>query len=436
MTVNVICAPPNGRNPGMATVDMGFATVADALGLDDVAYWRLFDQSEWLDTPGGSYPVGQQSWFDPDTGFTYRNLRGRIDEVLASGPVVYWGDFHHLAPYHRSVVSVLHDDIAACPDERSAAELVATHLMLRGKTRHDTNGVASFGSTLLLNSASDYASAYGEDLGVFTRVADRIHMRDGYSETVVGDLGEGPASTWRGADCAFLVPTPEPQETDGTVAVFFGRSALQPEQLAWLGRRLGRAVGLEPRWLDWGREPAFWPMGDRRRFRLAWPELEHHALRTSRSVRLATYRHALSSAPRRFDEHQPDMSELLERLAAATLVLTDTYHLALNAWRVGTPAVCVIDDPTGKWNVNSGAIGSQRDKRWDLYSNLDALPWLIDSANLRPGRAFANEIARIVEVTRDTGLARVIERRVTATIDRAKSTAVATVAAVTGHGDR
>jgi polysaccharide pyruvyl transferase WcaK-like protein len=35
------------------------------------------------------------------------------------------------------------------------------------------------------------------------------------------------------------------------------------------------------------------------------------------------------------------LPEILDKLASCDLIITDTYHLCVNAWRLGTPAVCI-----------------------------------------------------------------------------------------------
>ena len=95
--VHVICAPPNGRNPGMTTVDLAFADVAAEAGAREVVYWRLWDQSEWLEPPGGSTRNEDGSFTDGDSRITYRSLRGNLSEALDARCLIYWGDFLHMA---------------------------------------------------------------------------------------------------------------------------------------------------------------------------------------------------------------------------------------------------------------------------------------------------------------------------------------------------
>lgn len=100
--------------------------------------------------------------------------------------------------------------------------------------------------------------------------------------------------------------------------------------------------------------------------------------------------------PRLSDEIVP-AADLFERIADCRVILTDTYHLAVNAWRIGTPAVLVRDRPSGKgWNVNDGGAAG-RDKRQDLYSQLDALPLLLDVGAFPTG----NDLRGLVEAVTD-----------------------------------
>lgn len=152
---------------------------------------------------------------------------------------------------------------------------------------------------------------------------------------------------------------------------FLGRSRLVPEEIALFGRALARATDTRPRWLGWGKEPAFRPMGMRPRFRRAWRDA---ALRTDQEIPLG---------------------ELLDRVQHASLVLTDTYHLAVNAWRLGTPAILLVDDPESPSDVNGGSAHSHRDKRRDLYSQWEALPLLVHLPSVR-GR-HRSEVHRLAE---------------------------------------
>ena len=367
----------------MTTVDLAFADVAAEAGAREVVYWRLWDQSEWLEPPGGSTRNEDGSFTDGDSRITYRSLRGNLSEALDARCLIYWGDFLHMATYQRQNLEVLTRRMRAYSDEAEAAGVVAEHLMLRGRSRADLERVISFGSTLSFNAAGDYAGDYGKDLHQFLSRVHRVWLRDSYSAQVAGVARAPRDELCKGVDAALLLRNNTSGARNQALGVFFGRSALQPEPLARFSQRLTKRLGFRPAWIPWGHEPAFWPMNRRKRFRIAWPALEHEVVDPHISARAMTYVDAVRG--RGSGPAAPSADQLLEQLSSCALVVTDTYHLALNAWRVGTPAVCVVDRPGAAWDVNSGGIGGGRDKRTDLYSQLDALPLLVDGTRLWVG---------------------------------------------------
>lgn len=129
--VNVLCAPPNGRNPGMASVDLAFEAVARHLN-SDITYWRLWDQSEWYEPPGGSRGLGEGAFGDETSGLSYRLARGRLEEFLDADAVVYWGDFHHMSVYLDQTADVLHRRMGVASRQEANA-IAADFLLLRGQ---------------------------------------------------------------------------------------------------------------------------------------------------------------------------------------------------------------------------------------------------------------------------------------------------------------
>jgi hypothetical protein len=391
--VHVLCAPPGGRNTGMTTVDLAFDAVSRSLGLDGVVYWRLWDQSEWRTPVGGSCLLDDGSFADEGSGLVYRNLRGRLEEFLDADAVVYWGDFMHMAIYRQVNVDILSTTMGVC-SATEAREVVDRALLLAGQPDGVMSRVMSFGTTLSFNTSDDYRSDYGDALRSFVGRAHRVWFRDTYSAWIAQLAGANAGASAKGVDAAFLLPPGPGVPSAGRLGVFFGRSALSPEMLAGLGRRLATSLDLRPRWIPWGHEPAFWPMADRRRFRLAWPGLEREEFSVRLGTRLQHGRAVVAGAPAGHTAALP-FEELITRLAACDVVVTDTYHLALNAWRLGIPAVCVVDRPRRIWSVNSGSAGSRRDKREELYSQLDASALLVSAVDLASHRD--DTIARVVD---------------------------------------
>lgn len=379
--LSVICAPPNGFNPGMTSVDIAVKDIAAELGAD-VTFWRMWDQSEWREPLGGSHLVDSDRVYDVGSGMTYTLSRGRLDRVMDADAVVFWGDFLHMEVYLRQTADVLARRMG-CMSLDAAFDTATQHYLLRDWDVGSLGRVMTFGSTLSFNTAHAYASSYGKQLARFIGGVRRAWFRDPYSATVAQSFRSDDL-TCKAPDAAFLLPSAPRGETSGQLGVFIGRSDLKPESVAAFGKGLAQELDLQPRWIPWGQEPGFWPMDQRRRFRAAWPGLEHGTAHPSPSQIAQTVWGA--ALGRSNDRIQPTISELFDLIASCSVILTDTYHLAVNAWRLGTPAICLTDGDHQAWNVNAGEPGNPRDKRYDLYSQLDALPLLVDGRRLRSVR--------------------------------------------------
>jgi hypothetical protein len=375
----------------MTSVDLAFAGIAQTIGADRVTYWRLWDQTEWLSPPGGSTRTKEGYFADSDSELIYRPMRGHLDEVLDADCVVYWGDFLHMAVYQRQTADVLTRRMNAYASAEQAEEVTAQHLLLRGQPAETLSRVLSYGTTLSLNTPADYAGTYGSDLEAFLSRTQRVWHRDLYSSQVAALARMSHRDVTKGVDAAFLLDVGDPRDRNSELGVFIGRSDLRPEPVARFGSELAKRLDLRPKWIPWGYEPAFWPMAHRRRFRVAWPGLEHHSARPTFPQRQATYLAAARGADT--PEERCSTRQLIDQIATCQFVLTDTYHLAVNAWREGTPAVCVIDRPRSGWSVNSGDPNGRRDKREELYSQLDALGLIVDGSRLNNPRLEADRIA-------------------------------------------
>ena len=391
--VSVICAPPNGRNPGMTSVDLAFEKVAHAAGATQVTYWRLWDVSEWSEFRGAGDLVASSSYRDPDSLIAYQSIRGRLDEAFSADRIVFWGDFMHMAVYQRHMADVLARRIGVCSREE-ADELVARTLMLRDADEGTLGRVFSYGSTLGMNTAADYAGRYGHDLDRFMAAARNVWMRDPYSAQVVRTIRGPERGAAQALDAAFLLHDGTHRGGKG-LGVFIGRSQVRPEVVALFGKRLAQRLGARARWIPWGGSPAFWPVDSRRRFRASWPALEHENDEPSRIDLLGTSLRSLRGVPK--EPRRPvDAAELIYGLGDLDFVLTDTYHLAINAWAQGTPTICLVDGGGVDWSVNSGEPNMRRDKRVDLYSQLEALGLIVDLAKL--GRRIPQEVDRLAEL--------------------------------------
>ncbi len=144
-----------------------------------------------------------------------------------------------------------------------------------------------------------------------------------------------------GWEAAIALPSEGRAPATNRGLCFFARSNHDPKTLLSLIAQFTDRRKLHFSWLPWG---------DRLSFPLL-PQFEDKS--------------GLQSL---FGEEAPSLSTLLWAVKNAELVITDTYHLSVIAWSLGTPAIMLtggLDSATR--DVNAGHIMSRADKRVIFY---------------------------------------------------------------------
>ena len=358
--VSVIYASLKGFNPGMISVNEAFGS-----------WLRNVD----LPVEAEHYALGVRAEFDG--ALRPQELHGNLDRALDAERVLFWGDWLQTTRFHESIVRGFPNgfDPATTASGVTATEQVRRHLILSGQPDDVLQRVGIVGSTTALNSAQDFLDdAYQHDLERLFGQAAFVLMRDPISVVHAQAIRTATGDACQGFDCAFLLDAPaligdaEPPTSRPYVATYFGRN------LATLGHEafaqaLAGAAGAEVMALPWLKGRANRPGQPRRTFQRAW----HKLLRVGP-------KHA--SGP----GYTP-LDELLAAVRGARFVVTDTYHLAVNAWNLGVPAVMVADVCEDKpFSVNSGARFAWRDKRYELYSEIEALHLFVRTSELAEPR--------------------------------------------------
>jgi Polysaccharide pyruvyl transferase len=265
-----------------------------------------------------------------EDGIDYQVL-GHASQLDDTTPL-YWGDLLHMRHYLESIRGLLRRT-SSTPEDLLL--LASSPLALVART-------VSFGTTLLYHSASDLTDAtYGPLLSRFLTNARLVMPRDMVSlahlAAVVphGPVIPGLDATqlfcggldWR---AAFPEGTDRSLANPGGLLCYFARGK---HDLADLRHAIGlfsKGFGKPVCWLPWGDSLSFPHVGEYE------GRLELEDLAAGR---------------------QPRLSALLEALSAATCVLTDTYHVAVIAWSLGTPAMIVCGD---HWPHDYNAVVDKR----------------------------------------------------------------------------
>jgi hypothetical protein len=304
--ISVICAFLPSRNTGMYTVDLSaYAYFKSTFPEDDVLFYCL-----------GS--IDKLGYTKQETHQEYLPLSEHIDAVWNSDMIVYWGDFLHSKPYWETDLAGWLVRDAVSPSRDAAIELIYRAFMLEDAPNEVLRKVVVFGSTIITIGAKELVDRrYATALRRIIAEAGGIYFRDAISAAKASPL-RGEQATL-GSDCALQLSRHDfvtyslidalPQQPGDKLGVFFGRSKWIGQPLA-LARAVGRKMECETVWLPW-----------------------------------------LRSAPRQLPlarvfgfpatREPPLPKEILRQLLECQAVITDTYHLCVNAWNLGIPAVCI-----------------------------------------------------------------------------------------------
>lgn len=353
MKVLIVCAPQTfGCNTGMYSVDL--------------AAWYFFKKHRPTDTlifatlyphkcDFGEYKLECESLIEKPV------LYEQVDRII------FWGDFIHAYNYRSAIANQLVKQ-GYSESIKEAILKIRELLFLSGTYEKWLSKTIVYGGTLLFNDSESYEDReYVNDLRILYGKCRRSWLREPFSAININNMiGEHEYSR-HGTDCAQLLGTDfvkrftgneetKKQSTTKKIGVFIGRSNFSCENLSELLKRLQNKMGANLSWLDWGGEPFFF---------------DKTADIFSKIPELAS---RIESADTPF--------EILQLLKGFDYIISDTYHVCVNAWTMGIPAICVIDDTDEKLGVNSGSILGKRDKRVVFFLSYNSSPYLLYSSEI------------------------------------------------------
>jgi hypothetical protein len=413
MRIAVIAAPnPGYLNAGMLTVDMAAAAVLKRAVPHAAVSWYTLHPPDQLGAV--------HQYIDPrELPFDWRPLIGGFDEVCDHDAIVLWGDFLQARHYFvEDALDRLRQGAGQPLSSESALEMLYRCLLFGRAPMSVLRKVFIFGSTILFNRQTDYSvDRYGEHLcrllgncgGVWARepvsAAKIQHLRQDYTSM---PLGTDPAFLLRDEDLAVLSTTSWIDQTFADrVGLFFGTRTRPPLTLTRFLRQATRQLGLHLEWLPW------FP---------AHELLQAVPRRWSRTPARAAY---LMLAQRRIARLMSrgtwyTAGDLLAAVGRYRFVVTDTYHLCVNAWRAGTPAICFA-------NLEASPFQRSLDdyKKRVLYDMYDATDFYFGTSSLRTPAGARRALDRLLRVVTDGTLVTAVTRRI-ATHARHVEQAVAT----------
>ncbi|HOX62648.1 MAG TPA: polysaccharide pyruvyl transferase family protein [Verrucomicrobiota bacterium] len=365
--VHVVCATPPTPNPGMGSVDLAFYGLWQRHFPDvDVRFCQLFTADE---QHRHRSPRQQQEFAAREAlPFAYHSCRNRLPALAAGRAVIFWGDFLHMAHYRQQLARRL-VALGITPTLAEGIAAVDQHFFLADSPDGMLNQTLAFGGTLIFNCAADRLDpAYENLLRRWARQTRGIWMRDLFSARLINRLRNDWSQSFLGVDCALLLEDaslaglprqwaadPRAGTDRGVAGLFLSRNVVPQRLMLAFARAVCRARGVRAEWLPW-RSSRFpeWPS------RWAFPELAR----------------PVSTAP-------PALVDLLDRIRRYDFVISDTYHVCVNAWRLGIPAICIGETWSRReMDVSCGVVGAWRDKRWVFYAMNEALEFYIHAGEL------------------------------------------------------
>ncbi|QIS14250.1 polysaccharide pyruvyl transferase family protein [Nocardia arthritidis] len=311
MRIGLVSAANAGlKNTGMLSVDLAFWALSRRIGTDADITWYTIQPPDV--EPIRPYVHGTE------LPFRFRSLLGAYAELADHDAVVFWGDFLHARHYleQDAVYWLTRQQLVNNRDE--ARSLLDPALLLSTAPDEVIAKTIAYGGTVLHNTQHDYAD--DDYRSAFFRLVSRcrmIWMRDAISAATVTHIRQDYAKSHFGTDAALLLRLEDldflprsgwadESDSGATIGVFVGSRTDTPNWLPELWQALSDRLGARPEWFPW--------------FDADLPP-------------------EAAELPRRSGDYR--LGDLFTRLSRYRLVITDTYHLCINAWRSGVPAVCI-----------------------------------------------------------------------------------------------
>lgn len=315
-------------NAGMKTVDMA---------------WDVFLRRNHLSLPYKRFSIKAKEHTVHVTDTAHLEYLSSLDFDLSmlekNDILVFWGDFLHAHHYlkndllriaRKRKLKNYFFDLFKNPklqrfNNNNYLDWAYEFYLLQGSEQKHWKGSISFGTTLIgdhdfeIMKQENYMNSFTK----FIQNLDHIWTRDVYSALQAAHIRQDYSKSYLGVDAALLIG---PEDYDFIldlpnvtipdqhyIVTHFARTEAPINNLLSLAERIGHTLNMPLFWLPWIvdlDDEKFEAMD--KKFKGAIRELE-----------------------------AKNYSDLIHSLKNASLVVTDTYHLALIGWRLGVPVLCI-----------------------------------------------------------------------------------------------
>jgi hypothetical protein len=393
--ISVITAGnPGFWNTGMLTVELAFAELCREITPDAIVDWLVpYD--------GNLVKLRTRPYIDEeDLPFKSKVILGNNQKLLDSDLIVFWGDYLQARHYMTSEAAPRLVRAGVAANHQEAMAQLASILLLSGAPDHVIQKTIIVGSTILMNRQSDYQDPiYGPAFSRLIGHAKGVWMRDAISAAKVAQIRNGGINVAQGVDCALLLTDEtidsmrRTQWIEGCgdkdkIGIFMGgRTSIPPTLVIDFLRDISKQTGLELDWLPW--------------FGFDYPSYVKATDFLVDPKGLINYR----LNKKKMEDHMRDdqkytAGDLLSALKRYKFIITDTYHVCVNSWRAGTPAIC-ISSSKPLTSSEPEALSLTDFKKLVLYSMYDAFDYYVESDDLLDKRRSEKRVAVLLEMMSD-----------------------------------
>jgi hypothetical protein len=291
-SVAVICAGNSGQNTGMFSVDLAAIMFLRSAGLDtsQITLFNVPMRAPYSDMQA-NLEYSAKAHFG-DIGINL--LQDPLNDLSKFERIIYWGDFLHSRRYFG--IGLITEDLAyRC-------------MLLEGAPREFLSRVICYGGCLLTNTAADERNTrYTKAVGRLFYEAKSVTCRDPISAALATRYSGYSKPNTLGLDGAFLLDS----ET-----LFNRTEEIHPLKTGvQLGYSFGRSADVAAP--------------------LNFAKLVAESLNISAVVDIA------------WNEESPDddpvtkLGKKIQKIRSCSLIITDTYHCAINCLREGIPTICI-----------------------------------------------------------------------------------------------
>jgi len=278
----------------------------------------------------------------------YRELQSDPDFPAAYDAIYYWGDFLHARGYWSAdlIPRLLSHKVVGTRDE--ATELIYKLVLLEDQPDEILRRVVIFGGTTIADGVEAIEDQrYEKALTRLFSLCAAAKMRDAVSAFRIAQMTGKTATA--GLDAAYLFTWANEWRGEpgaGKIGFYFGRSHRREKYLfvllmLWL--RVAKKWNVS--WIQW------------------FPAKRNETLFRMLSVR-------------KHDARTRPVAEIVDDLTECEICITDVYHVCVNAWSAGIPAVCFGYGA----KYDSDTVGSK--KKEVMYLNMFAHRWYLFWENL------------------------------------------------------